>query len=457
MLAVCKQLPVFMLEIVCMIAVSSLGIIATTGLAFALAALPTSFKYGFINSSILLPRDLIRSQNISRTPIMPRIFRLPLIAFTVIAVAISVRSSHAQSSGKELLANPNFSSGDSHWFFQDASIETLDASSGSKQALLEGVNSAPKSWSHVGTEVAPVPLDHELAFSCRMRGTRSKQQLMINAFAYDSSEQLLKSWSSSFSVKENEWIPVSTKYVAPANASSLTLWVINQTNKRAYVSQPSMVLGDYQKSEIVLAKKPKTSSTSKKKQGKAKSDQDYQYDEHISGWIDYTAHNAYEVGLDKAVHHSGTRSAYIKSVGPKPTEEFGNLMQAFVPNNYLDQRVKLTAWVKTQLTSGTAQLWMRVDGEWNDSATKPGTFDNMDDRPIKGNTDWTPYSIVVDIPPNANDVSFGLMHIGTGTIWLDDVGIERVGKDVPLTGSFTTLTGCGKKELVNLNFEDEGK
>jgi hypothetical protein len=25
---------------------------------------------------------------------------------------------------------------------------------------------------------------------------------------------------------------------------------------------------------------------------------------------------------------------------------------------------------------------------------------------------------------------------------------------VPLTGSYTTLTGCGKKEPINMNFED---
>lgn len=183
-------------------------------------------------------------------------------------------------------------------------------------------------------------------------------------------------------------------------------------------------------------------------------DENVQYDEHIPDWIDYTAHKAYEVGVDKAVHHNGTHSAYIKSVGKKPPHDFGNLMQAFVPNNYLDQRIKLTAWVKTQLTSGTAQLWMRVDGEWKSDTTKPGTFDNMDDRPIKGDTDWKEYSIVVEVPPTANHVTFGLMNIGTGTIWLDDVSITRVGRDVPLTGSYTTLTGCGKKEPVNMGFED---
>jgi hypothetical protein len=81
----------------------------------------------------------------------------------------------------------------------------------------------------------------------------------------------------------------------------------------------------------------------------------------------------------------------------------------------------------------------------------------MDDRPIRGNTDWTQYSIVIDIPPGANHVTFGLMLIGTGTIWLDDVNLARTDKDAPLTGSYATLTGCGKREPINMNFEGNGK
>lgn len=174
----------------------------------------------------------------------------------------------------------------------------------------------------------------------------------------------------------------------------------------------------------------------------------------IDEWYGYTAKGAFEFGLDKTTKHSGTNSAYVKSVVPK-SKEFGNLQQAFVPNNYLGKRLRMSGWVKTKLTSGTAQLWIRVDGEWNNDATKPGTFDNMDDRPIKGTTDWTPYSLVVDVPETANHVAFGLMLIGTGKIWLDDVSFETVSKDVPLSGKYTTLTGCGKKEPANLNFEKD--
>jgi hypothetical protein len=108
----------------------------------------------------------------------------------------------------------------------------------------------------------------------------------------------------------------------------------------------------------------------------------------IDEWWPET-YDQFEIGLDSDEKHSGTRSAYIKSVVSKPTE-FGELSQTFVTNNYFGKRIKMSAWVKSRLTSGTTQLWIRVDGEW--TTDKPGCFDNMEDRPITGDTNWSQYS-----------------------------------------------------------------
>jgi hypothetical protein len=139
---------------------------------------------------------------------------------------------------------------------------------------------------------------------------------------------------------------------------------------------------------------------------------------------------------------------------PKPTT-FGQLSQAIVPNNYLGKRLKMSAWVMTKLTSGTANLWIRVDGEWNKNSIKPGCFDNMEDRPISGETDWTQYDLVVDVPETSNHVWFGCYLDGKGQLWMDDFSLQTVGKEVPLTGSYTTLKGCGTKEPANMSFEDK--
>jgi hypothetical protein len=79
----------------------------------------------------------------------------------------------------------------------------------------------------------------------------------------------------------------------------------------------------------------------------------------------------------------------------------------------------------------------------------------MDDRPIRGASDWRQYSLVVDVPEKSTTIMFGLMLIGTGQIWLDDVSFAAVGKDVPLTGSYAAATAESKRQKpVNLNFEE---
>lgn len=167
----------------------------------------------------------------------------------------------------------------------------------------------------------------------------------------------------------------------------------------------------------------------------------------VPGWFAETRKGDFQAGLDHAEKHSGATAAYMKSVVQKP-REFGNLTQWFDANDYLGKRIRMTAWVKSELSSGTAQLWLRIDGEWKDAA-KVGSFDNMNDRPIRGKTNWSRYSLVVDVPKNSRIVVFGLMLLGTGQVWLDDVSFEEVSTAVPLTGNSTGQ----KTKATNLDFE----
>ena len=57
----------------------------------------------------------------------------------------------------------------------------------------------------------------------------------------------------------------------------------------------------------------------------------------------------------------------------------------------------------------------------------------MQNRPIKGTSDWTRYEIVLDVPQNAAAIAFGIRLRGKGQVWLDDVQFAIVGPDVPTT------------------------
>jgi len=171
------------------------------------------------------------------------------------------------------------------------------------------------------------------------------------------------------------------------------------------------------------------------------------YQVEIPGWYAETRKGDFQIGLDTKEKHGGTKSAYLESVVPKP-RDFGNVTNWFDAKEYCGKRIKMSAWVKTKLTSGTAQLWLRIDGDWD--SVKAGSFDNMGDRPIRGTTDWTQHDLVVDVPETSTDIVFGFMLIGTGRAWLDDVSFETVSKNVPLTGYGTSK----KQNPRNLNFED---
>lgn len=154
----------------------------------------------------------------------------------------------------------------------------------------------------------------------------------------------------------------------------------------------------------------------------------------------------YEAGVVKASRHKGKNCAYIKSVGSKP-EPSGILTQFCSVDQYRGHRLRMSAWVKSELSKGSGLVWLRIDGEkWRYNCSELGYFDNMHRRPINGCTDWQQYFLVVDAPGSSSSMSFGVMHTGKGTLWLDDISFEIVSEDVPLTGV--------PPGPSNLNFEE---
>jgi hypothetical protein len=138
---------------------------------------------------------------------------------------------------------------------------------------------------------------------------------------------------------------------------------------------------------------------------------------------------AYDVGIDPTQPYKKPVSVYVKSLDPKATEgKFGGMMQMCRAESFRGKRLKLSAYVKTRDVVGTANLWFRVDAENGILA-----FDNMNDRPIKGTTDWKEYSVVLDVPETATALAYGIFISGAGMAWLNDVQLVEVGSDVKST------------------------
>jgi hypothetical protein len=154
----------------------------------------------------------------------------------------------------------------------------------------------------------------------------------------------------------------------------------------------------------------------------------------------------YEMGVSTEVRHNDKPSAYIKSK-PGKMHGFGTYMQTSLPGDYLGKSVKMSAYIKSKDINGTssAGMWFRVDG---DSAKKMLSFDNMDDRPIKGTTDWQKYETILDVPSGAKDIAFGVLLSGSGEVYFTEVNFDILGPATGKTGNF----GIPPKPK-NLDFE----
>jgi len=165
------------------------------------------------------------------------------------------------------------------------------------------------------------------------------------------------------------------------------------------------------------------------------------------GWGASGSHpQDYDMRIDYAVKHSGCASGLIQSRVPTPSG-FGTMMQMFNADSYRSQRLKFSGYLKTEAVETWAGLWMRVDGQENQMLS----FDNMQNRSIKGTIDWTQYHIVLDVPENASKIAFGVLLAGVGRVWSDDLQFEVVGQDVPTTNMMTMRQIS--EQPMNLDFE----
>lgn len=164
------------------------------------------------------------------------------------------------------------------------------------------------------------------------------------------------------------------------------------------------------------------------------------------GWFEAGSEpNKYEMGIDSQVFHDGKNSARIRST-EATINSFETLMQTCSAQDFLGKKVKMTGYMKAENVEDWAGLWLRVDGK---DSRQPLSFDNMQDRPVKGTADWTKCEIVLDVPENSSTLNFGALLSGTGKIWFDTIIFEVVSDSTESTSSSRRL-----ESPTNTSFEN---
>lgn len=167
----------------------------------------------------------------------------------------------------------------------------------------------------------------------------------------------------------------------------------------------------------------------------------------VPGWfLAGTGPQYFEAVQDLETKRSGRASARLKATAD-PGSTFGTLMQTVSAAEFLGKRLRLSGFVRTADVKGWAGLWMRVDRK----NAPVESFDNMQNRPIGGTTDWTPYAVTLDVQSDATTVNYGVLQQGAGATWIDDLKLEVVQRDVKTTGIGASAAGLDKP--MNLDFE----
>lgn len=146
--------------------------------------------------------------------------------------------------------------------------------------------------------------------------------------------------------------------------------------------------------------------------------------QNINGWFKTGSKSkSYEIGLNSSESKTGKKCAFIKSIDDEIVG-FGAIMQTCDAKNYLGKQIKMIGYVKTENVDNWSGMWLRVDSKYGGKSL---SFDNMHNRPIKGDTDWVRCEIILNVPKESSTLNYGVLLNGTGEVYFDRISFEILG------------------------------
>ncbi len=134
------------------------------------------------------------------------------------------------------------------------------------------------------------------------------------------------------------------------------------------------------------------------------------------------------IDLDRQVHRSGGASARLRNRVPTPRGR-AMLLQSLRAADHRGKRLRASVWLRGQAVDDAA-FWVNVlaaESAPDSEGISRGVCG------VDGTFDWTRCEVVLDVPPRARTIHINVYLEGRGTLWIDDVEMQEVGPDVPLT------------------------
>jgi hypothetical protein len=140
----------------------------------------------------------------------------------------------------------------------------------------------------------------------------------------------------------------------------------------------------------------------------------------LNGWY---ADPPGTVSVDGTVFHTGRRSIRLERNAQSPGTF--SVITRSLPVDFEGGTVELRGYLRLNEISGNAGLWLREDADG-----RMLSLENMDSQQVKGTHDWAQYRITLPINPRAQQLFFGVLASGTGTLWADDLELLVDGKPI---------------------------
>src|ERR1700687_4146735 len=147
-----------------------------------------------------------------------------------------------------------------------------------------------------------------------------------------------------------------------------------------------------------------------------------------SGWeLTAPSDDRFEASRDQNVAFDGKPTARLQT--NVTTADLGSLIHSIDAERYRGKRIRFATNAKVKGGEGGTGSWVRITDQWSPFRAFSDTLEIQ----LKGDSDWTPLTIVIDVPKDALRVYFGLSQDGPGTSWFGPVSVEAVDDTVPLT------------------------
>ncbi len=155
----------------------------------------------------------------------------------------------------------------------------------------------------------------------------------------------------------------------------------------------------------------------------------------LTTWLaDGTYPGGYEIGLDDKDAHGGKASAYIKSKrGLATGSDTASLEQWFDPSQFRNKRIRVTGYFRSDNVVDNIVMWLVAKS----ANVRAANVAKVVEDKTRGERGWQEFSLVVDVPRDCLLIDVTLSLEGQGNVWFDDLKIEIVDRNVPLTGSPT--------------------